>query len=484
MKLSERDLPRAARIGEALAHLGYNEQILLSMLGFDSPVRLAAAEQAAHADKLAGTGSLGLVIRLFFLEQAVPRAEFQRLIEQKLANDLCALGLVEQDDKRVKARVLLVPAEDRLVAGDRYQKLPADTSVEHVLSVNPPARFLLRMALRQPARRLLDLCTGNGIFALVLASIADKVVATDLNPRALEFARLNAALNGIGNIELRLGALFAPVAGERFDRIICNPPYILTPSKRFLCTDSEQELDGFCLGLVREAPQFLTEGGVLQMICEWVEYEGEDWRNRLSQWFDDNGCDAWVVCSGRSDIEAYCRLRHEQTLVPDGTTAYDGELSEWLDYFRDRNVHGIRSGFIQLRRRHGKNWRSFTSLGGRVASAVADDISSGFAIRDRYHSASDEEILALRPVPVEGLSLLPAQADRGPARLVKTRGLPVSFSVNAGVAALIDRVDGNQAVAQISDEIAAGAGVDIRAARAECCAVVRELLCQGLLASR
>ena len=55
------------------------------------------------------------------------------------------------------------------------------------------------------------------------------VVATDVSERALRFTRLNALLNGVDGIETRPGALFEPVAGEQFDRIVSNPPFVITP---------------------------------------------------------------------------------------------------------------------------------------------------------------------------------------------------------------------------------------------------------------
>src|SRR3546814_14696257 len=53
-----------------------------------------------------------------------------------------------------------------------------------------------------------------------------RVVATDASEPALAVARGNAAALGIGNVEFRHGDWLAPLAGERFDLIASNPPYI------------------------------------------------------------------------------------------------------------------------------------------------------------------------------------------------------------------------------------------------------------------
>src|SRR3989344_3553956 len=72
---------------------------------------------------------------------------------------------------------------------------------------------------------VLDLCTGSGILALFAAEKTEKVYAVDINKRALEFAKVNADLNGISNIEFLEGDLFEPVKEMKFKLIFANPPF-------------------------------------------------------------------------------------------------------------------------------------------------------------------------------------------------------------------------------------------------------------------
>jgi release factor glutamine methyltransferase len=79
---------------------------------------------------------------------------------------------------------------------------------------------------------VLDLGTGSGCIALSLATEGRfaRIVATDVSPAALEVARANIAAVAPGLVpELRLGSLFEPVVGERFDVVVSNPPYIAEP---------------------------------------------------------------------------------------------------------------------------------------------------------------------------------------------------------------------------------------------------------------
>jgi release factor glutamine methyltransferase len=83
---------------------------------------------------------------------------------------------------------------------------------------------LSRLDLARPGTRVLDLGCGSGVAGLAAAMRGCGVVATDINPSAVRCARINALLNDL-ETDVRLGDLFAPVADERFDLVLFNPPY-------------------------------------------------------------------------------------------------------------------------------------------------------------------------------------------------------------------------------------------------------------------
>ncbi len=101
-------------------------------------------------------------------------------------------------------------------------------------NVYEPAEDTFLLADNLDARegeRVLELGTGCGLLAILAAEAGAHVVATDINPAALKCAHANAVVHGVANrIEFRLGSLFEPVAKERFDLVIFNPPYLpVTP---------------------------------------------------------------------------------------------------------------------------------------------------------------------------------------------------------------------------------------------------------------
>ena len=169
---------------------------------------------------------LSLLISLLLLGDPAPPDE--------LAPMLVEAELAEERDGLLHGLARVVPHDDLLIASDRLDIEDAD----RVRGVHRPSAVLARLTVREPVDRALDLCTGNGIQALLLSRHARQVVATDVNERALDFARLNLALNDVANVELRQGSLLDPVVGETFQCIACNPPYVVSPTRDFTFRDS------------------------------------------------------------------------------------------------------------------------------------------------------------------------------------------------------------------------------------------------------
>jgi release factor glutamine methyltransferase len=147
-----------------------------------------------------------------------------------------------------------------------------------VLVPRPETELLVERALALRAvgsARVAELGTGSGAIALALVSERPhwQVTATDLSADALAVARANAAHLALTGIDFRRGSWFEPLAGERFDLILSNPPYIasddpaladpaLAHEPRLALTPGADALA--CLrAIAREAPRHLEAGGWL-----------------------------------------------------------------------------------------------------------------------------------------------------------------------------------------------------------------------------
>ncbi len=133
---------------------------------------------------------------------------------------------------------------------------------------------LARLSAGRPAA-VADLGTGSGAIALALAVERPRarIVATDRSPGALAVARDNAARLGLANVEFRRGDWCAPLAGERFELIVSNPPYVATADPRWRAGELRFEpaealvagaggLDAL-RAIIAQAPSCLSPGGWL-----------------------------------------------------------------------------------------------------------------------------------------------------------------------------------------------------------------------------
>jgi release factor glutamine methyltransferase len=173
--------------------------------------------------------------------------------------------------------------------------------------------------------RVLDLCSGSGALA-VRAALADTtraVTAVDVSRRSVLTIRLNAALNGV-RVRARRGDLLEAVAGERFDAIVSNPPYVPAPTDALPTRGAERAWDAGRDGralldrIVERAPDHLLAGGVLLVVHSsllGLDPTAEPLRAA--------GLDVDVVASERGPLGPLMRARREAGLIDPHTTEED-----------------------------------------------------------------------------------------------------------------------------------------------------------------
>jgi len=179
---------------------------------------------------------------------------------------------------------------------------------------------VLRREPLPPAARVLDLCTGSGVLAVTAARRGARATAVDVSRRAVATARANARLNGVRVRGVR-GTLFDPLAGERFDCIVANPPYV--PSTRDELPargtnrawdagrDGRALLDRIC----RQAPAHLLPGGVVLLVHSTLI--GEE---RTLELLRAGGLEAETVQRRWGPLGPLMRERVRQGVLPAGVT--------------------------------------------------------------------------------------------------------------------------------------------------------------------
>jgi len=343
------DRRAAAAARTALDGVGYTERRIVELLGDDGP-GADLADVPVLARRLPDT-PLATVISLLLLQLEVPEEDAVLALGPDGTGALAALGLAERRGDRLVPRARIMPVEGLLLACDPFPK-GAEDPPGYVAAFTPTASWCASLTPRPRVERALDVGTGNGAQALLAARHARHVVATDVNPRALGYTAVNAGLNGFENVETRLGSLFAPVAGETFDLITCNAPYVISPETKWQYRDGGLPADEFSARVVGGAGAALVDGGFATLLVSWLAESEDDPDGHVREWIDATGCDAWILgLSGADPLEHAATWNDHLT---DDPASYGRTLEEWTSYFRELGAGWISEGAVLLHRRDGR----------------------------------------------------------------------------------------------------------------------------------
>jgi methylase of polypeptide subunit release factors len=483
-----------ARLREALRACGYRYDGVAGLLGPTAHAALSRNETTPGLRATTGGSPLETLVRLWPLQAAVSRAHADRALPG-LVEPLRDAGVLDCSGGEVRARVDVRPyaddGRDWWVVSDLTPGLDGaaiSVGADHVLGISSASTSLAQLTVRDPVARALDLGTGCGVQALHLAEHVGHVVATDVNERALAMTRLNAALNEV-SVDVRSGSLFDPVAGERFDLVVTNPPFVVSPATeaRLVYRDSGLPGDEVVRRVVTAAPRHLEPGGRAQVLANWVHRRGEPWQDRVSGWLDGSGCDAWVVQREVADPAEYVELWLKDAGVH-GTPDYARRYDAWLAWFDEQQIEGVGFGWLHLRRTD--------HLGRPPVLDVEEwpyDLEQplGREVADRGHRTDflaehdDEALLASRlavRVDVRQETLgEPGAADPETIVLRQQRGMRRARQADTVEAGLVGACDGDLTVGQILDALADLLGGDAAGLRRDRVGAVRELVAEGFL---
>jgi methylase of polypeptide subunit release factors len=430
-------------------------------------------------------GLLSTLVRWFWLGVAQDSKTAVEFVPPWFTELALSCGLLRQDGDHLVSEVMLFPGDGFLTVCDHTVKIDA-SDPEFVLWPNPTSKLLSRFTVRRHSGATLDLGTGNAIQALAATAHSDQVVATDLNPRAIAYAKFSARLNGIENIECLVGDGFAPVAGRKFDLIASNPPFFISPAGRYMFCDNPMDLDQLCRRFVKEAPAYLNEGGYFQLLCEWAQVRGQSWQERIAEWIEGSGCDAWVLMGHTQEPSEYAQHRISETAA---SSERDSELyASYMAYYRERNVEAIHDGIIAMRKRSGKNWVLMEEVTETPKDPFGESVLSTFAARDFLSThASDEQMLTVKPriSPHARLEQFfqPAEGQWQPTtltlRLIK--GFPFFIGLQPAVAGFLSACDGTRTVGDLIGNFARQVDAPFEKVQTECLGVFRRLIEKGFL---
>lgn len=288
--------------------------------------------------------SLEALIHLFFMGKAVSQDVAHSALQPVNIDIWLEAGLIEINDGQVTSLVKFYPYQGLLLISDFEWAAKTVSDRQPVMGITGSTELLANLTVRRSSRLTLDLGTGTGAQALLAARHSEKVIAVDICPRSLAFARFNAQLNGFKNIEFIEGDLFQAVEGQTFDLIVSNPPFLISPENQSSYWDTPLDGDELARNIVREMPRFLNQGGFGQIICNWIQPGSENWMDRLYEWYKGSGCDGWVIRKKETEPEKYA----QSWLKDFKTKDREQRQKAWLDYYQQNDIAAVGFGLITL----------------------------------------------------------------------------------------------------------------------------------------
>ena len=462
---------------------------------------------------------LAILVRCFLLGTAVTARELDAALPELRAAGAEQLGLVaaigntlvSPDESELRAALSLNPVriddgEEWLVLSDLDDQLRRGPArADHVMGVGGATRSLLVQAPTAPVDLALDLGTGCGIVAMHLTQCAEHVIASDISERALDLARLNARLNSVQDrIEFRHGDLFAPVAADRFDLILSNPPFVITPRSGdtpvYAYRDGGKTGDALAQSVIEAGPALLRDGGTLLCLANWESPWGENGLSRVEEWLTvaSGACgplSAWVIERDRVEPVQYAETWVRDGGARPGESAFESLLGLWIDDFARRRITAVGLGSVRVQRTVAS-----TNIAAGAAPVVHLDAATGAfsiesglgdALQRAFEVGSATARMTLEAV-LETRWLLDTTVieirehqpgEEAPRRISLETARPIARRVAADplLAAALGACDGELTLAQIADALATLLEVDAAAASDALVAGVRELAWFGML---
>jgi methylase of polypeptide subunit release factors len=455
-------------LGSALRRLGYSEDGVVRLLGEEAYA--AGHEDVPVLDRKLPDTDLATVIRAFFLELPISTEAAVRALGRAAVDALTTTGLAEVGVGELVPKSRITPVEDILLASDGLSSNPEEDPPDYVSTYSPTSRLCDYLTPRPRVERALDVGTGNGVHALLAARHSRRVIATDVNERALAFTELNATLNDLSNVECRTGSLFDPVAGETFDLITCNAPFVVSPERRWVYRDGTFDGDEVSAHVVRGAAAHLAEGGYATMLVSWVGSDPDNPDVHPLQWVDDLDADAWILgFSDSTPLDHAARWNAHLTGDPE---AFGEALDKWTTYLRELGAATVSEGAILLHRRAGGNYSVRADSVDEDELEVADEqIQRAFAARARL---DDIDLLEARLGHPEELVIEEESVvlEGGTQPVVEASSLATDVLVE---------LDGAMTLAEVIELVAENNGASPATLEREVVGPVRELLELGAL---
>jgi methylase of polypeptide subunit release factors len=460
--------------------------------------------------------ALATLVDVLLLGGTSSATQFDEALPSLGSDGARQIGLVSIANGQVKAQINLAPysAEDAegdinwWIAADLDEAIrPGVVAPDHVMGIGGATQLLALVTVRDPVERSLDVGTGSGLQALHLTRHSTEVVATDISERALGFARFNAALNLSQDhgIDFRLGSMLEPVANQKFDLIVSNPPFVISRTSatnddtdaqgtqnlgKFDYRETGQPGDQLVQELLAGVGQHLTPHGTAQFLANWEIQGSDDWKARVQGWCEQaakNGTSSLVIQREVLDPAQYAELwiRDGGTTKHAAPSDWNAAYQEWLSDFATRNVTAIGMGLVNLRNNGDPATIRLEQQLKPLKSAMGAHLSQTLDAMQWAASASETDILTTKFILAEDVTEVryfkPGASDPSIIMLTQGGGFAREHQASTALAGFVGASDGDLTASQIIGALASILNIDDQDLNAELLPKLRELITTGFL---
>ena len=438
--------------------------------GFPEPFR-----RPLIAWHLRQTGGLAAIaMRLLMFRDSVTDTEANALLGHDLCRRLQDAGLFH-----VVPGGLVCPF-DLNILDDLY--ILCDDLLagrDAVMGAGVSSLIACRAALpRSPVASILDLGCGAGTASLLFAKWANRIVGTDINPRAVVLSRINAAFNAIERPEFVLGDLFEPIGNEQFDLIVSQPPFIArapgAARKTFLYGGSRG--DELPLRVLREIPSLLAPDGQAVLLIDWPE-DGQGPVEERVLGAVGGGLQTLLLRGPGMPLDDHCIAY----ALGRGSTGrgYERRVQAAREQYAALGITSLTSSVVVLRRA-APAWTAVIDLPVGGVTRITSEQVAAILRRETLLASDERELIEARLTTAPGLLFLAMPDGRVRAEFPSSAVLDrVEF--NGGVYRLIEIVGRAPTVGAAITDFAHQAELSPTEAAERVLPAVREALRRGLL---
>ena len=421
------------------------------------------------------TNDPGILQRLFAHGLCVDLDSAQSTLHPLAIDKLVEAGLLYEENRGIKSHFQAQRYNGLIFFSDFFRW---ESDPDFVLPIGPAGNYLALLTIRRHVESTLDLGCGCGVQSLLAARHSNRVIATDINLRALALTRFNAQLNDIHNIETRHGSYFEPVKDQRFDLIVANLPYVITPEKRLVYRTVDQPGDAGTHERLNEIPAYLKEDGFAQILINWVHEKNQDPSEPIRRTIEGRYVNAWLIHNASKQPLQYARmwLKHGNRSNPRKLEKME---QSWLRWYRGHHIEQIALGAIFLQRRSSqRNWFCSATVNRTLEEQAGKQFLRLFAAQDYLDKIDDPNILlneAFLPVDLD------FAGDEDRPIVYANHGSRFELRIRPSTKAILQTLDGKMTLENPIQVVSHESGKEAVQIRHEVLADMKELLKFGII---